>query len=146
MSIESTRKISKLLDELKRMGIERGRPVEMVKRGQLEKIRCEMPFCYCPEGRAHFVGRRQPMPPWALNLDHYPKLAMDGGRLDPWNIRLAHVRCNLTDFGWRSRIRRMIEKGLSLAEMADALNRKGVLAPYAYARWTPALVRKAYTS
>jgi hypothetical protein len=74
---------------------------------------------------------------------------MDGGFLKPWNVRLAHVHCNNMDFGWRSRIRRMLEKDdtLSFKEIADALNKKEtVQVPPPAKSWTAALVRKAYTS
>ena len=42
----------------------------------------------------------------------------DGGHLVPWNVRLAHVLCNREDYGWRMKIRRMLDKGMSLEEIA----------------------------
>jgi hypothetical protein len=50
---------------------------------------------------------------------------MDGGKLKPWNVRLAHVFCNNIDFGWRKRIRRLLEKdpALSFERIAEVLNR-----------------------
>jgi len=84
-----------------------------------------MPTCYCPKGARHFQYRPKttPFPDWAPNADHYPKLKMDGGHLDPWNVRLAHVHCNQVDFAWRGRIRRMLEKDtrMSFEQIAEAL-------------------------
>jgi hypothetical protein len=74
---------------------------------------------------------------------------MDRGQLKPWNVRLAHVYCNNMDFGWRSRIRRMLEKDptLSFANIAEALNKKkSVRVPPPAKSWTAKLVRKAYVS
>jgi hypothetical protein len=79
--------------------------VQMAKNGQILKLRCEMPTCYCPEGRKHFVQRIAPPPKWSPNADHYPTLKKDNGRLQPSNVRLAHVYCNNMDYGWRSRVR-----------------------------------------
>ena len=128
------------------MNIQRGILVRMAKDGQLHSVRCEMPTCYCPGGRSKFAQRTSPMTEWALNADHYPTLKMDGGKLSPGNIRLAHVRCNRDDFSWRKRIREMLEKRMSLEAIADVLNAKGVRAPHGTNRWTPAQVRKAYVS
>jgi hypothetical protein len=74
---------------------------------------------------------------------------MDGGQLKPWNVRLAHVYCNNMGIGWRSRIRRMLEKDptLSFAKIAEALNmNKSVRVPPPAKLWTAKLVRKAYVS
>lgn len=75
---------------------------------------------------------------------------MDGGQRKPWNVRLAHVYCNNMDFGWRSRIRRMLEDDptLSFAKIAEALNnkKKTVRVPPPAKEWTAKLVRKAYIS
>jgi Recombinase len=124
----------------------RGVLVQMAERGQIIELRCEMPKCYCPKGRGYFDPRATPLPPWAPSPDHYPKLKADGGHLDPWNIRLSHVLCNREDYGWRMKIRRMLEKGMSLEEIADSLNRKGVRRPHGSARWSAASVRKAFVS
>jgi hypothetical protein len=110
-----------------------------------------MPTCYCREGRRYFENRPKttPFPDWAPNADHYPKLKMDDGHLDPWNVRLAHVYCNNMDDGWRKRIRRMVEKDptLSFKAIAEALNRKKKsIAPPGAKSWTARLVRKAYVS
>lgn len=89
-----------------------------------------------------------PFPDWAPNADHYPTLKMDGGHLDPWNVRLAHVRCNNVDFAWRGRIRRMLEKDkkMSFEQIAAALNDKGVQPPPGTNTWSAATARKAYVS
>lgn len=73
-------------------------------------------------------------------------LKSDGGHLDPWNIRLAHVLCNQQDYGWRMRIRRMLEKGMSLEEIAERLNDKGVRMPHGRGEWSAITVRKAFVS
>jgi Recombinase len=72
--------------------------------------------------------------------------ARDGGRLDPWNVRLGHVLCNRYDYGWRVRIRTMLEKGKSLEAIAEGLNRKGIRRPHGSPRWTAASVRQALVS
>lgn len=78
--------------------------------------------------------------------DHYPRLKADGGQLVPWNVRLAHVLCNQEDYVWRMRIRRMLEKGRSLEEIAEDLNDKGIRRPHASAKWSASTVRKAFVS
>lgn len=112
-----------------------------------------MPICYRPEGRNRFDKWPDPRkgadPKWSPNADHYPKLKVDGGEIKPWNVRLAHVHCNNMDYGWRTRIRSMLEKEptLSFKEIASALNKKAsVEVPPPYKAWTAALVRKAYVS
>jgi hypothetical protein len=127
--------------------------IGMAKNGQILTLRCEMPTCYCPDGRQRFDpwpdSRQAPERDWSPNPDHYPTLRMDHGPLKPWNVRLAHAYCNNMDFGWRSRIRRMLEKDptLSFAKIAEALNKKKtVRAPPPAKSWTAKLVRKAYVS
>jgi hypothetical protein len=135
-------------ERLNALGV-KGVLVEMAKNGQILRLRCEMPTCYCPNGRKDFVPRSAAEREWSPNPDHYPTLKMDRGQLKPWNVRLAHVYCNNMDFGWRSRIRRMLEKDptLSFANIAEALNkRKSVRVPPPAKSWTAKLVRKAYVS
>lgn len=139
-----------LAEQLRAFGVQ-GVLVKMAEHGQLLELRCEMPMCYCPHGARHFEARPKttPFPKWAPNPDHYPKLKMDGGHLDPWNVRLAHVYCNNMDDGWRKRIRRMLEKDptISFKAIAEALNRKEkTTAPPGAESWTARLVRKAYRS
>lgn len=137
--------------QLKKLNVLRGEIVRMARRGQLLEIKCEMPTCYCPKGRRHFQARSSPMKEWALNADHYPRLKTDGGKLTPGNIRLAHVRCNNTDFWWRERVRKMLDDGMSMSAIAEELNRqtgkkKTIKPPHGAGSWTPASVRKAYVS
>ena len=141
-----------LADRLKELGVG-GVVIKMAENGQILKLRCEMPTCYCRDGRRHFdpwpVPREGPQRKWAPNADHYPTLKTDHGHLKPWNVRLSHVYCNNMDSGWRKRIRRMLEKDdtLSFAEIAKALNKKtSVQVPPPAKKWTAALVRKAYVS
>jgi hypothetical protein len=120
--------------------------VQMAQRGQIIELRCEMPKCYCHKGRGYFEPRSTPLPDWAPSPDHYPRLKADGGHLVPWNVRLSHVLCNREDYGWRMRIRRMIEKGMSLEKIAENLNHKGIRRPHGSATWSATSVRKAFVS
>lgn len=134
-----------LADRLRALGTG-GVLVKMAQRGQLLELRCEMPMCYCHKGRDYFEPMASPVPIWAPTADHYPRLKADGGHLVPWNVRLSHSRCNKMDAGWRSRIRRMLEKKMSLEEIAESLNRQGVRRPHGSVTWTAANVRKAFVS
>jgi hypothetical protein len=99
------RKPESLIAELEGLGITRGIVRQMVAVGQIIELRCEMPKCYYHKGRRSFEMKRHPPAQWQLLVDHYPILARDGGRMDPWNVRLGHVLCNRYDYGWRVRIR-----------------------------------------
>ncbi len=139
-------------ERLKALGV-KGVLIQMAKNGQILELRCEMPTCYCPDGRQHFDPwpdpRWAPEREWSPSADHYPTLKRDGGQLRPWNVRLAHVACNNADFGWRTRIRRMLEKDptLSFDKIAEALNKKKLVhMPPDAESWTAELVRKAYVS
>jgi hypothetical protein len=132
-------------DRLRELGV-RGVLVQMAQRRQIVELRCEMPTCYCHKGRAHFDRKSQPPGPWAPSADHYPRLKSDGGHLVPCNVRLAHVRCNQEDYTWRLRIRRMLEEGMSLEDIAGRLNDKRVRAPHGSGKWSATTVRKAFVS
>ena len=132
-------------DRLRELGV-RGVLVQMAQRGQIVEVRCEMPTCYCPSGRAHFDPKSHPPDLWDPSADHYPRLRSDGGHLVPWNVRLAHVLCNREDYTWRMRIRRMLEQGMSLQGIAERLNDKGVRAPHGSGKWSATTVRKAFVS
>ena len=134
-----------LASRLRALGT-RGVLVQMAQRGQILELRCEMPMCYCHKGRGYFEPKSSPLPAWAPTADHYPRLKADGGHLVPWNVRLSHSRCNKMDWGWRSRIRGMLEKGMSLGEIAENLNHKGIRRPHGSATWSAASVRKAFVS
>jgi hypothetical protein len=146
MSDASQQKPGSLTAELDELGITRGIVRHMVERGQIVELRCEMPKCYYHKGRRSFEVKRHPPAQWQLSVDHYPTLARDGGRLDPWNVRLGHVLCNREDYGWRVRIRTMLEKGMSLEAIAERLNRIGVRRPHGSPSWTAASVRRAFVS
>ncbi len=93
--------------------------------------------------------RSAPGNKWSPNLDHYPELDKDGGERKPWNVRLAHVYCNVMDRGLRTRIRAMLEKdpSLSFKEIAARLTRKhSIEVPPPYESWTAGLVRKVCVS
>ena len=141
-----------LADRLRKRGVG-GVLVTMAEHGQLLELRCEMPRCYCPDGRYKFdpwpTPRTSNEREWAPNADHYPTLKRDKGHLKPWNVRLAHVFCNQKDDGWRMRIRAMLEgePTMSFEAIAEALNRKkDRYVPPRANRWTAARVRKAYVS
>jgi hypothetical protein len=135
----------RLAAQLRELGA-RGVLVQMAERGQLLKLRCEMPTCYHPDNRGFFERAAQPMPDWAPNMDHYPRMKMFQGTREPANARLSHVRCNRADVGWRSRIRAMLEKGMSLQQIADSLNRKHIEPRRNETAWTADSVRWAYVS
>jgi len=124
----------------------RGVLVQMAERSQLIGLRCEMPQCYCPKGRAYFDLRSNPMTDWAPNPDHYPVPKWAGGQLQPDNVRLAHVLCNRTEYGWRTSIKSMLAKGMSLDQTADTLNRRKVRRPHGQVTWTAEGVRKVFVS
>ena len=136
---------SSVADELRRLGVG-GVLVKMAERGQLLDMKCEMPQCYHHKGRAAFDPVTTPRTKWAPSPDHYPILKSAGGKLVPENVRLSHRRCNNWDFGRRTQIRTLLAKGKSLAEIAEALNSKGVPPAHGTNRWTAAMVRKAYVS
>jgi hypothetical protein len=86
------------------------------------------------------------MTDWAPNLDHYPIPKCAGGQLRPDNVRLAHVLCNGTDYGWRTSIKSMLAKGISLEQIAEALHRRKVRRPHGQVTWTAEDVRKVFVS
>jgi hypothetical protein len=134
-----------LAEDLRARGV-KGVLVQMAERGQLMELRCEMPQCYCPKGRAHFDRRSNPMTDWAPNPDHYPVPKWAHGHLGPDNVRLAHAFCNRTDYGWRTSIKSMLAKGKSLEQIADTLNRRKVRRPHGQVTWTGDGVRKVFVS
>ena len=136
---------SSVADELRKLGV-KGVLVQMAERGQLLDLKCEMPRCYHHKGRAAFEPVAKTRTKWAPSPDHYPTLKSAGGHLRPENVRLAHILCNRRDYGWRTRIRTLLAKGKSLAEIAETLNRRNVLPAHGTNRWTAAMVRKAYVS
>ena len=132
-------------DRFRELGV-RGVLVQMAERGQIVELRCEMPTCYCHQGRAQFDPKFHPPGPWAPSADHYPRLKSEAGHLVPWNVRLAHVRCNQADYTWRMRIRRILEKGMSLEAIAERLNDKGVRTPHGDREWSATAMRRAFVS
>jgi hypothetical protein len=116
----------------------------MARNGQLTDVRCEMPNCYCPDGRKHFVKCANPMPKWAPNADHYPLLKMHDGKRVPDNVRLSHTWCNQWDVGFRRMVGRLLAEGMSLVDIAKRLNDRQVAPPTPHGRWTARLVRSTY--
>lgn len=136
---------SSVADQLRALGA-KGVLVQMAERGQLLALKCEMPQCYHDKGRGAFDPVTTPRTKWAPSPDHYPILKSAGGHLVPENVRLSHVWCNNLDYARRTQIRRLLAKGKSLAEIAEALNSKGVPPSHGTNQWTAAMVRKAYVS
>jgi hypothetical protein len=135
-----------LIDQLARLRV-RGILMQMAQRGQLLELKCEMPKCFHARGRKAFDLKTHPPTNWAPSADHYPIPKELGGQLRPWNVRVGHVLCNRVDYGWRRRVRTLIERhDLSLQEIATDLNEKAVKAPHGTKRWTAAMVRKALVS
>lgn len=135
-----------VVDELHAIGIDGGVFELMAERGQLMVLECETPKCYCPYGRGFFPKPPEPDGDWDPTIDHFPiRKAMGGDRV-PWNVRLAHKLCNREDAAWRDRITEMIKDGMSLREMAEELNRKGVLRPNGSKAWTAENVRREFVS
>ena len=132
---------SSVADELRRLGA-RGVLVKMAELGQLLDLKCEMPRCYNPKGRAAFDPVAKPRAKWAPSPDHYPTLKSAGGHLVPENVRLSHAECNQRDYTRRKQIGALLAKGKSLAEIAETLNRRNVLPAHGANRWTAAMVRK----
>jgi hypothetical protein len=109
-------------------------------------VKCEMPQCYHHKGprrvrschaAAHQVGAlARPLPG--------PQVGRRKAR--PRERPLSHIWCNNLDYGRRTQIRTLLAKGKSLAEIAEALNSKGVPPAHGRNRWTAAMVREAYVS
>lgn len=135
-----------VLEKLRAHGVTKGVLVQMAKSGQLHDFKCEMPQCYHHKGRGAFDSVGTKSKDWVPSPDHYPRLKKDGGRLEPANVRLSHVRCNQRDYSWRMKIRTMLTKGKSLDEIAAALNDQAVPTIHGTNKWTAASVRKAYVS
>jgi len=130
-------------EALRGLGV-RGVLVQMAKNDQLLKLVCEMPQCYCPKGSSFFEKRSTPPRSWAPNPDHYPIPKWAGGTLVPGNVRLAHVLCNNRDVGRKKKITTMLNKKMSLSEIADVLNRRKEPRPHGHPTWTARLVRQAF--
>jgi hypothetical protein len=75
-----------------------------------------------------------------------PDAQVARGHLTPDNVRLAHRLCNSRDYEWRTRINEMLRAGMSLDEIATALNARDVPTIHGTDRWTPASVRRAFVS
>jgi hypothetical protein len=119
---------SSVADQLRELGV-KGVLVKMAERGQLLDLKCEMPQCYHHKGRGEFDPVGTPGNKWTPSRDHYPIVKSAGGKLVPENVRLSHTWCYNRDYGWRTQIRTLLAKGKSLAEIAEALNSKGVPRP-----------------
>jgi hypothetical protein len=145
----STSSAEVLARKLLELGV-RGVLVRMASRGQLLEIKCEMQTCYCEKGRDQFdpwpTPRYAPGHDWSPNADHHPRLKEWGGKLEPANVRLAHVYCNNMDYGWRSRVRKWLEAdpNLSFDDIAQRLNRRKIDRPKGVRTWTAKSVRRAY--
>jgi hypothetical protein len=132
-----------LIEQLKGLQV-RGILKLMAERGQILELKCEMPKCFCPDGRKAFVRKGHPPDKWAPSADHYPISKALKGTLKPWNVRVGHVLCNQIDAGWRSRVIALLKRReMSLKEIADDLNLKHIQVPDGAKKWTAARVRRA---
>lgn len=120
--------------------------VQMVERGQILALACEMPTCYSDVGRKCFDPVGSIPDDWVPTQDHYPILRSQKGTRAPSNSRLAHKKCNLVDRTWKKKIGPMLDQGLSLREISDVLNADGVEPPRGQKGWTPRSVRHAFVS
>jgi len=118
---------------------------QMAERGQIIELRCEMPQCYCPKGRSWFETAATSKK-WAPNTDHYPILKSKRGYRAASNVRLSHVLCNQEDWSIRDRISTMLNNGMSLQQIAAALNKTKRPEPLNGITWTPVLVRSTLVS
>src|SRR4051794_3408579 len=132
------------VERLEELGV-RGILRQLAQHGQIIDVRCEMPQCYCSRGRRYF-DPKSTRSDWSPTPDHYPKLTAHGGQLTPDNVRLAHLRCNQRDYGWRMKINAMLGKQMSLEQIADRLNAQKVPPIHGTNRWTASSVRKAFVS
>jgi len=132
------------IERLESLGV-RGILWQLARDGQLIDVRCEMPQCYCPQGRKYFEPRSG-RADWEPTADHYPRLKMHGGHLTPDNVRLAHKRCNHRDYLWRKTINVLLGERMSLEEIAEKLNAEKVPTIHGMKKWTAASVRKAFVS
>ena len=132
------------VEKLQAWGI-RGILLQLARDGQIVDVRCEMPQCYCFRGRKYF-DPKSPRSNWSPTPDHYPRLKAHGGHLTPDNVRLAHLLCNQRDYGWRMKINAMLEKRMSLEEIAARLNAQKLPPIHGTNRWTATSVRKAFVS
>ncbi|MDX6534741.1 MAG: hypothetical protein QOF68_2485 [Gaiellales bacterium] len=132
------------VEQLEALGV-RGILRQLAQDGQIVDVRCEMPQCYCFRGRRYFDPSSTGSE-WSPTADHYPRLKMHGGHLTPDNVRLAHKRCNHTDFTWRKKINAMLGKRMSLEEIAALLNAQKVPPIHGTNQWQASSVRKAFVS
>jgi hypothetical protein len=145
MATVSTSANLALIGQLKELNV-RGVLKQMAERGQILELICEMPKCFHNRGRRAFDPKTHPPTDWAPSADHFPIPRALGGELHSWNVRVGHVLCNRVDAGWRTRVMTLLERDMSLEEIAGDLNRKHVKAPHGSGRWTAASVRKSLAS
>jgi hypothetical protein len=124
----------------------RGVLVQMVERGQILSLACEMPTCYSLRGRKRFDPIGSVPDDWVPTHDHHPTLKSRGGKRVASNSRLAHKKCNRVDEAWKNKIGPMLDQGLCLKEISDVLNADVVEPPRGQKGWTPRSVRYAYVS
>lgn len=89
----------------------------LTRPGVVEKLECAMDECLGPGGRGHFDRKEHPPGPWSPSVDHRV-LKSEGGKLDPDNVRLAHVLCNRVDYS--KKVGRPYDRDLATAQEAAA--------------------------
>lgn len=100
-----------LAEQLQELGV-RGILITAAQKGLIDKLKCTMPQCHCPEGATYFEKRPQKVSSWAPSVDHID-LKSQGSQLTLDNVRLAHVLCNRVDYAKNHNIN--VEKDLKNA-------------------------------
>jgi hypothetical protein len=118
--------------------------VQMVERGQILALACEMPTCYSPDDRKRFTPVGSVPDHWVPTQE--PDSQVSEGTRVPSNSRIAHKKCKRVDQAWKKKIGPMLDRGLSLRDISDVLNVDGVEPPRAQKAWTPRSVRYALVS
>ena len=72
--------------------------IKAAHHGLINTLECAMEICLCPEGRGFFAphGCREP---WQLTADRFPIPGREGGKYTIENVRLAHLKCNVSAGG-----------------------------------------------
>lgn len=89
----------------------------LTRPGVVDELRCAMPECLCPGGENYFERKEHPPGPWSPSVDHMV-LKSEGGKLDPENVRLAHILCNRVDYS--KKVGRPYDRDLATAREAAA--------------------------
>jgi hypothetical protein len=119
---------------------------QLARDGLLIDVRCEMPQCYCFQGRRYFAPE---IAADRLVADGRPLPEAEDARRSPNPPTTSGSRTssatNVTTYGGR-RSTRCSRKRMSLEQIAEKLNAENVPTIHGTNRWTAASVRKAFVS